>query len=243
MMRTEAIEVNGHKFLVKIYHQLRNNSAVSISQKAVNIRIPLNMNREEQFRQLLKMKSWAIKKLQEDFDRFKPMPQKQYNDGDILTIDNTNYKLNIYFKNKNSSSARVIGDKIELIISSNLSEERRVKHISTLLSRCIAKTRLPKLHRKIGELNKLHFNQKINKIFFKYNKSNWGSCSEDNNINISTRLLFAPDDILEYVCIHELAHLIERNHSDRFWKLVENAMPNYKEKINWLKENGHTCSF
>ena len=89
----------------------------------------------------------------------------------------------------------------------------------------------------------MYFNQKINKVFFKYNKSNWGSCSAAGNINISTRLLFVPDDVLEYVCIHELAHLIEHNHSDRFWGVVEKAMPNYKEKINWLKENGHICSF
>lgn len=242
-MRIEIIEINGHKLLVKIHYEVRKNSTVSISQKAVNIRIPLNMNREEQFRQLLKMKSWAIKKLQEDFDRFKPIPQKQYKDGDILTVGDANYKLNISFKNKNSSSAIIISNEIRLIVSSNLSEERKRKHISTLLSRCIARTRLPKLQQRLEELNKLHFNQKINKVFFKYNKSNWGSCSEDGNINISTRLLFAPDNILEYVCIHELAHLIEHNHSNRFWELVENAMPNYKERINWLKENGHECSF
>ena len=201
------------------------------------------MNREEQFRQLLSMKSWAIKKLQEDFDKFKPKPQKQYNDGDVINVGDSNYKLSISFKNKNSSSARIIGNKIELVISSNLSEERKSRHISTLLSRCVARKRILKLHQKIEELNKLHFNQKINNVFFKYNKSNWGSCSMDGNINISTRLLFAPDDVLEYVCIHELAHLIEHNHSDRFWKIVEKAMPNYKVKIKWLKENGHTCSF
>ena len=242
-MRTETIEVNGHKFLVKIHYEIRKNSTVSMSPKAVNIRIPINMNREEQFRQLLKMKSWAIKKLQKDFDKFKPKPQKQYDNGDVITVGDTNYKLSISFKNKNSSSARIMDGKIELIISSNLSEERKRRHVSTLLSRCIARTRLPKLQQKIEELNKLHFNQKINKVFFKYNKSNLGSCSEDGNINISTRLLFAPDDILEYVCIHELAHLIEHNHSDRFWKIVEKAMPNYKVKIKWLKENGHECSF
>ena len=242
-MRIETIEVHGHKFLVKVHYEIRKNSTDSMSQKAVSIRIPLNMNREEQFRQLLKMKSWAIKKLQEDFDKFKPKPQKQYNDGDVIMVGDTNYKLSIYFKNKNSSSARIMDGKVELIISSNLSEEKKKKHISALLSRCIARTRLPKLQQKIEELNKLHFNQKINKVFFKYNKSNWGSCSEDGNINISTRLLFAPDNILEYVCTHELAHLIEHNHSERFWKLVEKVMPDYKEKINWLKESGHECSF
>ena len=73
-MKTETVEVNGNKFLVKIHYEIRKNSSVSISQKAVKIRIPLNVNREEQFRQLIKMKSWAIKKLQEDFDSFKPIP-------------------------------------------------------------------------------------------------------------------------------------------------------------------------
>ena len=242
-MRTEIIEVNEHKFLVKIHYEIRKNSTASISPKAVNIRIPLNINREEQFRQIVKMKSWVIKKLQEDFATFKPTPKKQYCHGDIIKVGDTNYILNISFKNKNSSSASIIVNKIELIISSNLSEESKNRHISTLLSRCIASKRLPKLQQKIEELNELHFNQKINKIFFKYNKSNWGSCSKAGNINISTRLLFAPDDILEYVCIHELTHLIEHNHSDRFWKIVEKAMLNYKDKIKWLKENGHTCNF
>jgi len=102
---------------------------------------------------------------------------------------------------------------------------------------------LPKLQEKIYELNEKHFNRKINKIFFKHNKSNWGSCSNARNINISTRLLFAPDEVLEYVCIHELAHLIEQNHSDRFWTLVETAMPNYVEKEKWLKENRDFCRF
>jgi hypothetical protein len=53
----------------------------------------------------------------------------------------------------------------------------------------------------------------------------------------------APDDILEYVCIHELAHLCEMNHSPRFWALVKKAMPDYKEKEKWLKANGDTCFF
>ncbi|HKZ41668.1 MAG TPA: M48 family metallopeptidase, partial [Candidatus Hodarchaeales archaeon] len=61
--------------------------------------------------------------------------------------------------------------------------------------------------------------------------------------NISTRLLFAPDEVLEYVCIHELAHLIEHNHSDRFWALVEKAMPYYPQQKQWLKEHGESIRF
>jgi len=218
-METEVAEVNGITYLVKIHYEKRRNCMVSIRKRAINIRIPSFLNREEKARQLKRMKAWAMKKLMENPEKFKPKPQKDYNDGDLLKIGDEEYTLKIESKNKKSSSARLAGDTIQLFLSENLSKEEQNNHISTLISRC------------------------VDKIFFKHNKSNWGSCSKAGNINISTRLLFAPDDVLEYVCIHELAHLLERNHSKKFWTLVEKAMPDYKEKEQWLKENGDICRF
>ena len=242
-MNTEHIEINGKKYLVKIYHEDRRNARVSITSDSINIRLPDFVGRDAGFRELMKMKMWAVNKLKENPERFKPEVQKNYKDGDVLKVGNEGYILKIEFEEKESSSVKVTGNVIEMAISSNLSTEKQKKHISTLLSRCIARKRLPELHRKLNELNTKHFNQKINKIFFKNTKSRWGSCSEAGNINISTRLLFAPDEVLESVCIHELAHLIEQNHSEKFWALVEQAMPNYKEADKWLKENGGSCGF
>ena len=242
-MKTETLEVNGFKYLVKIHYVHRRNCRVSIRKKAINIRIPSILNQEEKTRQLTRMKTWAKNKLKENPDRFKPESQKEYKKGDKLKIADDEYILKIEFKDKKNSSARLTGNTIQLSISSNLSRIQQNNHISSLISRCVGSKRLPKLQRKIKELNEKYFNRKLNKIFFKHNKSNWGSCSKAGNINISTRLLFAPDEVLEYVCIHELAHLIEHNHSKRFWTLVGKAMPDYKEKIGWLKENGDTCTF
>jgi hypothetical protein len=242
-MKVEYLEVNGTEHLIKVHYENRNNATVSLGRTAINIRIPSFLNREEKFRQLIKMKIWARNKLMENPEKFKPEQQKIYSNGEILKVGNDEYSLRIDYKDKQSSSARIIGNIIQLYISNNIPKERQNKHVSTLLSRCVARKRLPKLQEKINQLNNLHFNQKLNKIFFKHNKSNWGSCSEAGNINISTRLLFAPDDILEYVCIHELTHLIDPNHSDSFWTLVEKAMPDYKEKVKWLKENGNICRF
>jgi predicted metal-dependent hydrolase len=56
-------------------------------------------------------------------------------------------------------------------------------------------------------------------------------------------LLFAPAEVIDYIIIHELAHLVEMNHSDRFWALVAAAMPDYVEKERWLKVNDHHCQF
>ncbi|MBI2673230.1 M48 family metallopeptidase [Candidatus Woesearchaeota archaeon] len=241
-MKIETLEVNGVSYQVRIHYENRNNTHASVGKKEINIRIPIFLNREEMFKQLLKMKWWVKNKLEENQEKFK-QEIKEYKNNEILKVGNEEYILNIAFMPKQTSSAVIFDNKIRLSISNNISKEYQNKHISSLISRCIAQKRLPQLQERINNLNQIHFNQRVNKIFFKNIKSRWGSCSSLGNINISTRLLFAPDDVLEYVCIHELAHLIEHNHSDRFWSLVEKAVPNYKEKEKWLKENGHLCVF
>lgn len=242
-MKTDNLEVNGINYPIKVFLEDRIDSSARIKSTGIIIRLPLSFNREEISREILSIKSWAKEKITAKPENFKPAAAKTYKDGDILKIGEREYKLNILFKDKAGSSARIFANEIALIIASNLSDENKSRHISSLLSRCIAAKRINELKTKINELNLKHFNQKINKIFFKNNKINWGSCSIKGNINISTRLLFAPTDVLEYICVHELAHLIEFNHSEKFWNIVETAMPNYLEKEKWLKENGDECVF
>lgn len=81
---------------------------------------------------------------------------------------------------------------------------------------------------------------------FKYNKINitkaqkrWGSCSNQGNLNFSWRLVMAPEKVIDYVVIHELIHLREKNHSKNFWSEVELLMSDYKTHRQWLKKNGH----
>jgi predicted metal-dependent hydrolase len=70
-------------------------------------------------------------------------------------------------------------------------------------------------------------------------QSRWGACSEDNNLTFSFRLIMAPPDIIDYVIVHELSHIKEKNHSPKFWKLVEVVIPEYKKYRRWLKDNHH----
>lgn len=163
---------------------------------------------------------------------------KGFNDGDKIKVGNDEYSLKIFFEDKKSSSATLDGNTIRMRVSANLPEEKKKLHINELIRMMISHDRLPKLEKSVNELNKKHFNVKINGIKFKKQTSRWGSCSSNRNINISYRLLFAPEHILEYVCVHELAHLIEPNHSERFWRLIEGAVPDYSNKIEWLKKYG-----
>ena len=64
----------------------------------------------------------------------------------------------------------------------------------------------------------------------------WGSCSSKGSLNFSWRLMLAGDDAVDYVVVHELAHLLEMNHSPRFWAIVARALPDYKIRQKKLKE-------
>jgi len=66
-------------------------------------------------------------------------------------------------------------------------------------------------------------------------KTRWGSCSGRNSINFSWQLVMADDDVIDYVVVHELAHIREHNHSPRFWKVVQGILPDYKDRQMKLK--------
>jgi len=67
-------------------------------------------------------------------------------------------------------------------------------------------------------------------------KKRWGSCTNQGNIILNLHLIKAPMYVIDYVIVHELAHLIEYNHSKKFWNIVKTQIPNYKEHMQWLNK-------
>jgi len=88
---------------------------------------------------------------------------------------------------------------------------------------------------RLEQLNKI-YNFSFNKIAIRDQQTRWGSCSSNQNLNFNYRILFLPDDLVDYLIVHELCHLKEMNHSQKFWDLVRLAIPDYKEKSKKLKK-------
>ena len=80
------------------------------------------------------------------------------------------------------------------------------------------------------------------KITYKFYKSKWGSCSAKNDFSFNALLSMAPEEVIEYVVIHELVHAQIKNHSRRYWLEVGRYDPSYKTHRRWLRENHHHIS-
>jgi predicted metal-dependent hydrolase len=80
---------------------------------------------------------------------------------------------------------------------------------------------------------------RIGRIKITNAEKRWGSCGRDGSLNFSWKLLMAPLPVLDYVVIHEIAHILERNHSDSFWRKVALMCPGYRSSMKWLRMNEH----
>jgi predicted metal-dependent hydrolase len=237
------IEWGGHRIPFMIIKERRRSIRVAFGNKKITLRLPLILSAETKSRHIEKSKNWAIDQLKIKPGLIQQFMVKTYSHGQWIFIYGRKYLLSLNYHDKKLNKAQVKGQLLELHLSTELQEHQKPEIIRYLLSRAIANDCYESMASRVKTLNEQHFNQPIRDIRLKLNQSNWGSCSSKNNINLSARLLFAPQEVIDYVIIHELAHLIEHNHSARYWTLVEKAMPEYKKYEAWLSTNSHLCEF
>lgn len=243
MINKDLIEFNRTYIPIKIIYHKRNTITGKLKNRGAILSLPSFLGHKEIEQRLQAFKQYLLKELEKQPELIQQYKQKNYKSGDLLRVGKRSYQIQIEQTDGAQHAAKLVKERIHLKILKSEHPYYQNEAIKTLLSRIIGKDFLPEITRRVRELNEIHFNQPINQVRLKYNHSNWGSCSTKGNINLSTRLLFAPDSVIDYVIIHELAHRLEANHSPAFWSLVAKAMPDYKKKEQWLKENQTQCDF
>jgi predicted metal-dependent hydrolase len=206
-------------------------------QKELQIIIPEghNIGRIEDL--LEENKEWILDKLQEIGKREntpKPLQQKG-----IPVLRYLGKKYHIVTILDARSPIRVVlqGEKAYITMPEN--NEILLRQVSESWYRWAAKELFTERVQILAE----QMGVKYQKIFIKNQKTRWGSCSSKGNLNFNMRLVMAPPEIVDYIIIHELAHLVEMNHSKSFWQLVEHHCPDYKKYLAWLKEHGTNLQF
>ena len=184
-----------------------------------------------------KKSGWILKK-QADFRRLKERyPAKEYISGEQILFLGRKYRLKIIESKDASGSEPVLtGRRIIVRIQQELLMENRKQIIRNALlnwyhSRA-AEVLMERAKRYSGMLKLVPV-----KIIVRNQVKRWGSCSRSGVLRFNWRVALAPVSIVDYVVVHELCHLKEKNHSGEFWRRVSLAIPDYKKRRQWLKDN------
>ena len=206
----------------------RKTVAIYIRDGHVEVRAPYRTNKRDIERFIMSKEKWIAEKLANSNELADSRERFTLDYGSRLTYRGVQYPI------EPVPGGRAGFDGNRFYMPPGL-EPERIKAVSVQTYRRLAKIYI------IGRTRLLARSMTVNpsKIRITSARTRWGSCSANKNVNFSWRLVMASDAVIEYVIIHELAHLIEMNHSERFWRIVENALPNYRERkkqLNILQE-------
>lgn len=233
-----SLKIGANSYPIHYESVFKRTSSVRLKRGVVVLKLSRFVQGRARDEVVEKFLNWAVNKLSrvKSSDFINPI----YKDGAVLCTHNKVYTLQVSY-NLNSLNIRAKikdGAILDISFPKNLPISNADKKIRFLAEKLIMEDQKSYLQSTIEELNKLYFCAHYKLCRFKRMNHRFGSLSSKGNINIAYRLLFAPREVFRYVCIHELAHLKEFNHSEKFWNLVKGAMSNYKDSEHWLKNNG-----
>lgn len=181
---------------------------------------------------------WIIKKLEEIEVLNNNRYTRSYESGDIFLYLGNEYILEVLV-DKTTIGTSVSLENNKLIVRSNSNNkdviQRALKNWYTDETLGITKERI--------NYYKLFFEDTVTSIKIKDQKSRWASCTYKNEILFNLICSMMPIQIIDYIVVHEMCHMEHRNHSKDFYLAVERILPDYKERVKWLKNNGVRMNF
>jgi len=209
----------------------RKTVALYIRDGDIEVRAPNRMPKREIEKFIASKEKWILSNINLHRQREKSRERFNLDYGSTVVCCGKPRLITAISDRHNHCEGRIGFDDERICIPADLSHDA-VKRACIEVCKMIAKRDLTE------KTNDYARQLSVTPAFVKVNsaKSRWGSCSAKKSINYSWRLILADDDVVDYVVVHELAHMIELNHSKRFWAIVENILPDYRERRKRLKE-------
>jgi len=202
----------------------RRTMAIYVRNGGVEVRAPLRASIREIERFILEKQAWITTNLAESKAQAERKENFMLNYGDMVLYCGRQYAITP------SSSGKIGVSSDNFYIPAALPHEQ-IKAACVKIYKILAKSDLTlKTYEYAAKMAVVPVSVKINSA-----TSRWGSCSAKKSLNFSWRLIMADEEVIDYVVVHELAHLIEMNHSARFWAVVELTLPDYRERKTRLK--------
>lgn len=208
-------------------------SEIIVDADRVTIRTPINKDKRQIQTAILDKASWILKKQIEYRETIPQLIKPTFKENSTLPYMGRNFAVRVLRKQPENS--------VEFAKSHFLIKLKSLKVTRPTIKKLyknwlrdkaeqVFKEKIEKYSPVVGVM--------IEKILIKNLRNRWGSLTKnDKAINLNLNLLMAPEDVVDYIILHELCHLKIKEHSHHYWNLVRRYMPDYQEKINWLNLN------
>ena len=211
----------------------RKTLTLEVNHQGVKVRAPYKMSERTIMKFIRSKELWLLKNLES-----MPPPPKpiEFNNNSEILLLGELHKIQIITGRKpifiDQKNIVVIP-----VIKTNLPLQSSIKSKLIRWYKNIAMQHLElRVENRLNEM--LSNNKKIPEIKVRDYKRRWGSCDHKGDLSFNWRIVMAPSNVIDYVVIHEIAHLKEFNHSPKFWRIVEQHIPDWKDQQQWLKNNG-----
>lgn len=209
-----------------------------LPKKGLELVYPVKVKQPTPKELLTKNQEWVLSTLDKVQERVETQFRRAYEQGEIFRYLGEDKTLNLIQKTHGTTATVQVNDEtldVSLPPNVDLSDKAILYSVMESFYRHHAKIYLPNRTRELADKLGLE----VNRIFIKNQKTRWGSCSTNKNINLNLRLMMTSYEAIDYIIIHELCHLVHMNHSKAFWSLVGKHNPTYKTWRKWFRENSH----
>jgi predicted metal-dependent hydrolase len=198
--------------------------------KGLVVTIPRRISQTQVNDFIRSREKWVLTHLARQLAQPKPNGKRPVTDGDSIAYLGGNLKVKTLDDPDKPAMCKITGDCLEVNLNhSGIDLASAIEGWYRFQAGVLIKTKLDWISLRMGT--------NYRNINMRGQKTRWGSCSHNGNLSFNWKLLKMPEPVIEYVVIHELAHLKEMNHSRKFWDLVAKFCPQYKIQRKWLREH------